>query len=171
MPKAKTAATTAWRSEWQPPKRERSRCGARTRAGHPCKRLPIEGKKRCRNHGGQARAQKLKKGASGPSPTCSGAGQDSYDRRLTKEPSIFLRLSSANVMVSTPPSTPVTTPSPNCGWEIWSPTLNAGGCWVMKPGLARWRSCGTEPVFLAPDEDRKAVFSFSDLSRAIGATL
>jgi hypothetical protein len=39
-------------AEWKLPKRERTRCGARTRAGHPCKRLPIEGKRRCRNHGG-----------------------------------------------------------------------------------------------------------------------
>lgn len=27
-------------------------CGARTRTGAPCKRKPIPGKKRCRNHGG-----------------------------------------------------------------------------------------------------------------------
>ena len=27
-------------------------CGARTRAGAPCKRKPIDGKRRCRNHGG-----------------------------------------------------------------------------------------------------------------------
>lgn len=28
------------------------RCGARTRAGHACKRRPARGKKRCRMHGG-----------------------------------------------------------------------------------------------------------------------
>jgi glucans biosynthesis protein len=28
------------------------RCGARTRAGSPCQRLPVRGKKRCRLHGG-----------------------------------------------------------------------------------------------------------------------
>jgi len=27
-------------------------CGAKTRTGEPCKRKPIEGKRRCRNHGG-----------------------------------------------------------------------------------------------------------------------
>lgn len=27
-------------------------CGAKTRTGAPCKRQPIPGKKRCRNHGG-----------------------------------------------------------------------------------------------------------------------
>lgn len=31
---------------------ERITCGAKSRAGHPCKRKPIEGKRRCRNHGG-----------------------------------------------------------------------------------------------------------------------
>lgn len=31
---------------------ERPTCGARTRKGEPCKRQPIPGKKRCRNHGG-----------------------------------------------------------------------------------------------------------------------
>src|SRR5690349_21822317 len=34
------------------PKRFRRRCCAKTRAGRPCVRLPIEGKTRCRNHGG-----------------------------------------------------------------------------------------------------------------------
>jgi hypothetical protein len=27
-------------------------CGAKTRAGHPCRRSIIPGRKRCRNHGG-----------------------------------------------------------------------------------------------------------------------
>lgn len=31
---------------------ERITCGAKTRTGAPCKRRPIEGKRRCRNHGG-----------------------------------------------------------------------------------------------------------------------
>lgn len=31
---------------------ERNICGARTRTGAPCKRKPISGKRRCRNHGG-----------------------------------------------------------------------------------------------------------------------
>jgi len=31
---------------------ERPTCGARTRTGAPCKRKPVPGKQRCRNHGG-----------------------------------------------------------------------------------------------------------------------
>lgn len=31
---------------------ERPTCGARTRKGEPCKRKPVPGKQRCRNHGG-----------------------------------------------------------------------------------------------------------------------
>lgn len=27
-------------------------CGARTRAGHPCRRQPVPGRSRCPNHGG-----------------------------------------------------------------------------------------------------------------------
>jgi hypothetical protein len=27
-------------------------CGARTRAGHPCRPSPMPGRRRCRNHGG-----------------------------------------------------------------------------------------------------------------------
>ena len=30
------------------------RCGARTRSGHPCRSLPVRGKRRCRMHGGAA---------------------------------------------------------------------------------------------------------------------
>lgn len=30
------------------------RCGAKTRAGHPCKSPAIRGKKRCRMHGGRS---------------------------------------------------------------------------------------------------------------------
>lgn len=29
-----------------------NRCGAKTRAGHPCRRKPVQGKRRCPNHGG-----------------------------------------------------------------------------------------------------------------------
>jgi hypothetical protein len=28
------------------------RCGAKTRLGNPCRRLPVHGRKRCRLHGG-----------------------------------------------------------------------------------------------------------------------
>jgi hypothetical protein len=40
--------------EWSTPKprRARPRCGAKTRTGKPCKRRPISGRRRCRNHGG-----------------------------------------------------------------------------------------------------------------------
>jgi glucans biosynthesis protein len=31
---------------------QRPRCGARTRAGPPCRRPPVRGRKRCRLHGG-----------------------------------------------------------------------------------------------------------------------
>jgi hypothetical protein len=31
---------------------KRPTCGAKTRTGAPCKRKPISGKRRCRNHGG-----------------------------------------------------------------------------------------------------------------------
>lgn len=37
-------------------------CGAKTRAGTPCKKPPMQGQKRCRNHGG-ASPQAKKKGA------------------------------------------------------------------------------------------------------------
>jgi glucans biosynthesis protein len=29
-----------------------SRCGAKTRAGSPCRRAPVQGRRRCRLHGG-----------------------------------------------------------------------------------------------------------------------
>jgi hypothetical protein len=44
------------------PKRLRPRCGARTRAGRPCVRLPVEGKRRCRNHGGLSCGPRSKTG-------------------------------------------------------------------------------------------------------------
>jgi hypothetical protein len=34
------------------PKFDRVRCGARTRQGAACKRLPVPGSERCKNHGG-----------------------------------------------------------------------------------------------------------------------
>lgn len=35
-------------------KPEKARCGAKTRAGTPCKQYPMHGKKRCRLHGGKS---------------------------------------------------------------------------------------------------------------------
>lgn len=37
-------------------------CGAKTRTGEPCKRKPIEGKRRCRNHGGLNRSDRTPQG-------------------------------------------------------------------------------------------------------------
>jgi hypothetical protein len=44
------------------PKRFRLRCCAMTRAGRPCVRLPVEGKRRCRNHGGCSTGPRTKAG-------------------------------------------------------------------------------------------------------------
>lgn len=41
---------------------ERKICGARTRTGAPCKRKPVPGKKRCRNHGGFNRSDRTPQG-------------------------------------------------------------------------------------------------------------
>ena len=41
---------------------ERITCGAKTRTGAPCKRKPIPGKKRCRNHGGLNRSDRTPQG-------------------------------------------------------------------------------------------------------------
>ncbi len=42
---------------------ERPTCGARTRrTGAPCKRKPVPGKKRCRNHGGLNRSDRTPQG-------------------------------------------------------------------------------------------------------------
>lgn len=38
------------------------RCGAKTRAGHPCKRRPEPERKRCRNHGGLSTGPKTQEG-------------------------------------------------------------------------------------------------------------
>ncbi len=40
----------------------RSLCGATTRSGQPCKRRAIEGRKRCRNHGGLSTGPKTAEG-------------------------------------------------------------------------------------------------------------
>jgi hypothetical protein len=47
---------------WNEPKRERPRCGARTRAGGLCKAPAILGKERCRMHGGLATGPKTAEG-------------------------------------------------------------------------------------------------------------
>ncbi|MDH3242612.1 MAG: hypothetical protein OEO83_18305 [Alphaproteobacteria bacterium] len=45
------AAPPAWsRRAWP----GAPRCGARTRAGHPCRAPAVKGKRRCRRHGGAA---------------------------------------------------------------------------------------------------------------------
>ncbi|MGN7614024.1 HGGxSTG domain-containing protein [Magnetococcales bacterium HHB-1] len=36
------------------PHEDPKRCGAKTRAGTPCQRFPLKGKKRCRLHGGMS---------------------------------------------------------------------------------------------------------------------
>jgi hypothetical protein len=41
---------------------ERITCSARTRTGAPCKRKPVTGKKRCRNHGGLNRSDRTPQG-------------------------------------------------------------------------------------------------------------
>ena len=37
-------------------------CGARTRSGNPCKKPPISGKHRCKNHGGLSTGPKTAEG-------------------------------------------------------------------------------------------------------------
>jgi len=37
-------------------------CGARTRSGNPCKKPPISGKQRCKNHGGLSTGPKTAEG-------------------------------------------------------------------------------------------------------------
>lgn len=49
LPMLATKALLAGK-DYTPP--ARPTCGARTRTGAPCKRKPVRGKKRCRNHGG-----------------------------------------------------------------------------------------------------------------------
>jgi hypothetical protein len=47
---------------WHPVKRDRPRCGARTRAGAPCKAPAVAGGKRCRIHGGCSTGPKTPEG-------------------------------------------------------------------------------------------------------------
>jgi hypothetical protein len=47
---------------WHPPKRERPRCGARTRAGGSCKAPALPEKERCRMHGGLSTGPKTPEG-------------------------------------------------------------------------------------------------------------
>jgi hypothetical protein len=47
---------------WHPPKRERPRCGARTRAGGSCKAPALPDKERCRMHGGLSTGPKTPEG-------------------------------------------------------------------------------------------------------------
>jgi len=50
-----------WR-EWNRPKSERGRCGARRRNGRPCRCEPMPGKRRCRLHGGASTGPKTEAG-------------------------------------------------------------------------------------------------------------
>jgi len=47
---------------WKQPKRERPRCGAKTRAGGSCKAPAVRGKSRCRMHGGLSTGPKTPEG-------------------------------------------------------------------------------------------------------------
>ena len=38
------------------------RCGAKTRAGHPCKKAALKGRERCRNHGGASTGPRTEEG-------------------------------------------------------------------------------------------------------------
>ena len=38
------------------------RCGAKTRAGHPCKKAALKGRERCRNHGGASTGPRTEAG-------------------------------------------------------------------------------------------------------------
>jgi len=47
---------------WKQPKRERPKCGARTRAGGSCKAPVVRGRSRCRMHGGLSTVPKTAEG-------------------------------------------------------------------------------------------------------------
>jgi hypothetical protein len=47
---------------WRIPRAERPRCGARCRTGQPCQMRAVEGKKRCRLHGGASTGPKSEAG-------------------------------------------------------------------------------------------------------------
>ena len=61
---------------------ERTTCGAKTRTGAPCKRRPIEGKRRCRNHGGLNRGDRTPQGRINAG---KGLRQWHEARRITKQ--------------------------------------------------------------------------------------
>ena len=91
-PKKKWRPRTAWAKEYHrlyqypyPPDRYRFTCGARTRAGTPCKRRPDSRNGRCKLHGGastgpkteQGRRQSAENGRKGGRPRKRVAGQES----------------------------------------------------------------------------------------------
>lgn len=47
---------------FEAPHEERSRCGAKNRAGNPCRRWPIRGRTRCRLHGGMSTGPRTEAG-------------------------------------------------------------------------------------------------------------
>ena len=47
---------------WNQAKRDRPKCGAKTRKGTPCKAPAVPGKKRCRMHGGASTGPRTAKG-------------------------------------------------------------------------------------------------------------
>jgi ribosomal protein L32 len=54
------------------------RCGARTRAGHPCRQAAVKGRARCRMHGGA-------KGSGGPMGECNGNFKHGHYTRESME--------------------------------------------------------------------------------------
>jgi len=56
------AAQLAEEEAWRPPKRDRPCCGAKTRAGHPCKRKHVGRGGRCPNHGGMSTGPRTPEG-------------------------------------------------------------------------------------------------------------
>jgi hypothetical protein len=47
---------------WKPSKRDRDRCGAKTRMGSPCQAPSVHGRDRCRMHGGLSTGPKTPEG-------------------------------------------------------------------------------------------------------------
>lgn len=63
------------------------RCGAKTRAGHPCRQAAVRGRNRCRMHGGA-------KGSGGP----PGERNGNFKRgKYTREAKTFRRVTRAKV--------------------------------------------------------------------------
>lgn len=56
---------------WHAPKRERDRCGAKTRTGEPCKAPALPEKDRCRMHGGLSTGPKSLKGKTRTQRSCA----------------------------------------------------------------------------------------------------